>query len=130
MPYLTTAFTIKQQYNLQVNAAISKKTMAMFKKSLELRRKIHELMYVHDLSPKEISARLGVSTQTIYYCIRQEKKENLDMKKIESDLADALTRENFYKDLIERLSRRLLWKTELRLPMPLIKDIHHPRHRP
>lgn len=130
MPYLTTAFTIKQQYNLQLNAAISIKHMAIFKKSLELRRKIHELMYVHDLSIKEISARLGVSTQTIYYCLRQEKKENIDIKKIESDLADALTREKFYKDLIERLSRRLLWKTELRLPMPLIKDVHQPRPRP
>lgn len=129
MPYLTTAFTIKQQYNLQLNAAISIKHMTIFKKSLELRRKIHELMYVHDLSPKEISARLGVSTQTIYYCLRQEKKENIEMKKIESDLADALTREKFYKDLIERLSRRLLWKTELRLPIPVIKD-SHPRPRP
>jgi transposase len=95
--------------------------MTLHKKSSEMRAQICNLAFHVGLSPKEISSRLNVPTKRVYYHLRRETKDSPETTKIRADLADALTREKFYKDLVERLSRRLLWKTELRQPIPIIK---------
>lgn len=87
-----------------------------------MRTKVFNLMVFEGLSVQEVSDRLCISIQQVRYHLRHEIQDSPEIVKIRADLADALTREKFYRDLIERLSRRLLWKTELRQPMPVVRS--------
>jgi hypothetical protein len=121
LPYLPQPITIKQQYNYHKFLKSLNAAMRIPKKSAQMRTKIFNLMVFEGLSAQEVSDRLCVPVQQIRYHIRQEMQDSPETVKIRADLADALTREKFYRDLIERLSRRLLWKTELRQPMPVFR---------
>ena len=95
-------------------------------KSLEKRRQIFDAIRYEGLTRKQIVRKLGVSRQTVDYHLKFRNPDSWEdwseLTQLQNDFADALTREKFHLDLIGRLSRRLLWKGELRLPSPVVRQ--------
>ena len=97
--------------------------------SIDRDKEIYVLARILGQSQRSIAAAYGISFQRVSQVLIDVDKqldsistyaESIDwrstMTRLECDLADALTREKFLQDKIDRLLRRDFWRSELRVP--------------
>jgi transposase len=102
----------------------SEQVREVYAESLELRRRIYEM--IDDGSPrKEIASRLCVSQKSVDYHLKFNRPDGCsNRRKLQGALANALTREAFLREALKRsdqMYRRLWWETKSTLPSPVVK---------